>query len=216
MRVDIAAGVEPFGRQVREGAEVVSRDLSTERQRFRDAEVEDLDLIAFEHAYVPGLQVSVHERSQRLAVDRRLEAVRRLEKVAQLDGHVDRALGRERPARNRVREVLPLQVLHRDVEVPAARTMLVDFRHVPALCTEPLLKLRAPPLGVQNLARFAIGARRHQLERHSPVGSRVRRQEDGRHPAAADFADDFVRSDAVEDRVHQRPRRPLGMLEGRP
>src|SRR6185436_7249950 len=83
-----------------------------------------------------------------------------------------------------------------------------------ALRAEALLQLGAPGFGVENLARLAIAAGRHQLERNAPLGSRIGGEEHGRHAAAADLGDDFIGADAVEDRVHHRLRRP-GPFDGR-
>src|SRR4029450_2511321 len=149
-----------------------------------DAEVEDLDPVALQYPDVSRFQITVDERSQRLAVDRRLEAMRRLEKLAQLDGHAGRAAGLERSARDEVREVLALQILHSDVEVTAAVAVCEEFRDVAARRAEPFLQRCAPLLGVENLACLAVGALRHELERHPLAASRVRGQEHGRRPAA--------------------------------
>ena len=71
---------------------------------------------------------------------------------------------------------------------------------------QPLLQPRPLPLGLEDVAGFAVDANRHQLERHLPRMPRVVGEEDRRHPAAANLADDLVRPDALEDGRHRRPR----------
>ena len=63
----------------------------------------------------------MQQRAERTAVDRDFEAVRRFEKLAQLDRDAGRALGRQRTARDDLGEVPPLEILHRDVEIAAIR-----------------------------------------------------------------------------------------------
>ena len=60
LRVDLPR-LEALRREVRDAAEVVARDLSAERQRLGDAEVEHLDLVSVENTNVPGLEIAVQE-----------------------------------------------------------------------------------------------------------------------------------------------------------
>ena len=124
-----------------------------------------LTLSAAEHPDVARLQVAVQQRTKVASVDRRLEAVRRFEEMAQLNRDVDGAVRRQRAGRENLGEIPAVEVLHRDVEVAALGAVLVHDRHVLADPAELLLKLRAPALGLEHFLRVAIGAGRNQLER---------------------------------------------------
>src|SRR6185436_1950879 len=195
-------------------AEVVARGVAAERQRLRDAEVEDLDLVGPEHADVARLQVAVQQRTQVASVDRRLEAVGRLEEMTQLNRDVDGTAGRQRAGRENLGEILAVDVLHRDIEVAPLGAVFVDHRNVLANPAELLLKLRAPALCREHLLRVAIGCGRDQLQRNTAAVAAVGGDEDHGHAAAADLVADLVRSDAypLEDRRHHRPRCGRGTI----
>src|SRR6185436_18862878 len=75
------------------------------------------------------------------------------------------------------------------------------------------LELRAPPLGVEHFAAFAIGGHRHELQRDLAIVARVVGEEHRRHAAVPDLAHDPVGADVAEDGRHLRPRplpRPAG------
>ena len=99
VRIDVA-GIETFGREIRDAAEVVARDFSAERQRLRDPEVEHLDLIAGRGMrMLRGLRSPCSsDRSGRPSIVG-FEGVRRLEEAAQLDPNPELA----RPAAVRAR-----------------------------------------------------------------------------------------------------------------
>src|SRR5205807_2754896 len=58
LRIDLAR-LEPLRRQIRDAAKVVARDLSAQRQRLGDPEIEDLDAIALGHPDVAGFEIAV-------------------------------------------------------------------------------------------------------------------------------------------------------------
>ena len=212
--VDLAR-LEPLGRQVRDAAEVVARDLPAQRKRLGDSKVEDLDLVGPQHADVPRLQIAVQQRAKLAAVDRRFEAVCRFEEMTQLNRDADRTVGRQRAGGDDLREISPVEVLHRDVEISAISVVFVHNRHVPADATELLLKLRAPALRIEDFVRLSISSRRHQLQRNPAAVPTVGREKHDSHAAAPDLVDDLVRphANALKNRGHHRPRRTRGVVD---
>ncbi len=112
---------------------------------------------------LPGFRSAWMMRSVRAA--RHLETVRLFEERGELDRDVERALPRQRPARERVEQVFARHVLHHHVEAAARFGDLVDERHQPVMTREFLLQLRAAALRVGNRAVAGIGADRDQLQR---------------------------------------------------
>src|SRR5436309_809189 len=60
MSIDLAR-LQPLWRKVRDAAEVVTGHLPAQRQRFGDAEIENLDLIALENPNIARLQIAVQK-----------------------------------------------------------------------------------------------------------------------------------------------------------
>ena len=155
------------GDKVRHGAEIIPRDFSAQRQRLRDTEVEHLDLAGRGDPDVSRLQIAMDKRPQLAIADDRLEAVRAFQKQAQLHRDVDRMFRLERAARDHLGQVFAVEVFHRDEKVTGlVEPMLINRRHVRADLAELPLKLGTPLLGLENLARLAVGPVRYQLERH--------------------------------------------------
>ena len=159
---------------------------------------------------IARLQIAVQKRAKLPAINRRLEAVSRFQEMAQLDRDPDRTFGRQRPVGDDLRKVPAFEVLHRDVEISAFGVVFVHDWNVAAGATQLLLQLRAPALGFHDFVCFPVGSNRHELERNLAAVPAVGRQKDDGHSAAADFVDNFVRSNAnaLKDRRHHRPRRP--------
>ena len=145
----------------------------------------------------------------------RLEAVRILEKAAELDGGGHRSLGLERAAGDDIREVLAVQILHRHVEVAGFDAVFVDGGNMRAHQAELLLKLGAPLFRLEDVAGFAVRALGHQLERDTPAGARVAGQEHDGHATPANLPENLVRAKPVEYRRHHRPGRGPGGSRGR-
>ena len=152
----------------------------------------------------------MQQRAERASVDRDVEAVRRFEKLTELDRDAGRALGIQRTTRDDLGEVQSLEVLHRDVEISPLGAVLVHDRDMAADPAELLLKFRPPALGLEDFARLPIVARGHQLQRHAAARPGVGGEKHGRHPAAADLLENLVWSDTLEDGRHHRPWRPRG------
>ena len=73
---------------------------------------------------------------------------------------------------------------------------------MPADLTELALEFGTRLLGLENLARLALGRSLNELERHVLPCSRVRGQDDQRHAAATKLPEDLVRAQPMEDRAH--------------
>ena len=137
-------------------------------------------------------------------VERALERVRGLEELAELRGDVHGASGRHRSLADDLRQVPPVQVLHRDEEVLAVRAVLVHDRHVSALAAELLLQRGSPPLGFEHLLAVPVGLDRHELECDALIRPRVGGEEHDRHAPAPDLLVDLVLTDTIEDGRHHR------------
>ena len=146
----------------------------------------------------------MQQRAKAAVADDRLEAMRILEKSAELDGGGHRSLDLQRAAGDDIGKVLAVQILHRHVEVAGFDAVLVDSGNVRADQAELLLKLGAPLLRLEDVAGFAVRSLGHQLERDPAIGARVAGQEHHRHAAAADLLENLVRTEPVEYRRHHR------------
>src|SRR5207237_9350273 len=102
----------------------------------------------------------VQQRMQLAAVDRRLEAVRGFEEVTELNRDADGALRRQRAGGENLREILAVEILHRDVDVTALGAVFVEHRNGPADSRERVLQLRAPALSLENLLGIPVRSNR--------------------------------------------------------
>ena len=157
------AGLQPLGRHVLPRAPLLRRFEAALGHRLRDAEVEHADVAVGPDAHVARLQIGVDDALGRAA--RHLEAMRLFEERGELDRDVERALPRQRSARERVEQVFARHVFHHHVEAAARLGDLLDERHQPVMTREFLLQLRAAALRVGNRAVARIGADRDQLQR---------------------------------------------------
>ena len=197
---DVGAGVgvarlELLGRHVRHRAEqrplfrqrlLLRGVVGAERLRLvlRQAEVEHLRPRLREHD-VARLEIAMDDA----------EAVRGVERAGDVDRHAERLAQRQRPARDRVGERLPFEVLHDQVVdavlmadvVERADVRMVQPRDRARLAVEALAQLRAR------------GEMRGQdLDGDVAVETRVAGAIDLAHAAGAERGDDFVGTEACE------------------
>ena len=154
-------------------------------QRFRNAEVEHLDVAGGPDEQVARLEVGVHEPVVGLAFDRGGEAVRLVEELADADrvSRRDLRIG-SGPALIEIRERATLDQLHRDEQVSVAVVAeVVDRRHHAVRLLEALLEHRAVTLGGDPLARVSRVGEQHELQRHPGVVAQPARPPDGAEAA---------------------------------
>ncbi len=114
MQIAVAA-LQALRRQVRGAAEVVSGHLAAQGQGFRGAKVQDFDAIARHKPDIARLEVVVQQHATRRGV--RLKPIRFLQELTELTRDRDGAFPGQRPAVDRLRQVLSLDVFHRNVEI---------------------------------------------------------------------------------------------------
>ena len=100
-----------------------------------------------------------------LAVDRDLQVVRVLQRLRHRDRDVGGELRRERPAPHQFGQILPVDVLHRDVEESVGVARIVDPHHVRIDGGQVGLQFRPAALGLDGIARVGIGGVFDQLQR---------------------------------------------------
>src|SRR5262245_2107903 len=111
------------------------------------------------------LDIAMHDAVEILATDRHLELVRVLERPGDRDRGIGRELRNYRTAAQPLGEVLPVDVLHCDVEEAVAVAAVVDADYARIHLGEPRLQLRAAALGLDRVARVGVLAMLDQLER---------------------------------------------------
>ena len=140
----------------------------------REAEVEDFDLAVGGDNHVRGLEVAVHDAPR----------VRGGETVAQLDGDMEDAIERQRPAQETRRERLPRHIFHDDVRDA------IGLEHVVDACDVRVVERggrgaflhQAPELFFRTDALD-----RQPLECDGPAKPRVLCEKDFAHPARTDL-----------------------------
>jgi hypothetical protein len=186
MGVDVR-GVQPLGRKIRKTAVGIARQLARQRQRLRDAEVEQLDLAAAVDPYVLRRDVAVDDRRHRFAIEIHLEGVRVGETLADLPGDVGGDFRAERPAREDFGQVLTIHELHGHVEASIEDAIFVDARNSGIARTEPLLQPRTSLLRLEDLARLGIVAPLDEAQRDETIRAHFFGEIDVRHAAAPEL-----------------------------
>ena len=153
----------------------------------REAEVEELHLPVRRDHGVGGLDVAVDDAAR----------VGLLQRRGHLLPEVDDPVHVERAAREKLAQVLALDVLHGDEVRPLVDADVVDVRDVRVVEGRSGARLALEPLAV-DLVDGQL--RREHLDRDGPLQPRVPRPVDLSHPSGPDGAEDLVRAESPAGR----------------
>ena len=148
------------------------------RYVLREAEIQDLDDAAIHQEEIGGLDVAMENAG----------AVRRIERIGDLDAEVDRLMDLDRPMRQQLAQGLPLEQLHHEVRSALVLADVVDRADIRVVQRGSGACFGAKPLegaGVHQIVR-------DELEGDGPAQANVFARVDDTHPPGAQLGGDAV------------------------